>query len=181
MAWNKIKVRLSMGMSSGGGIASNGESHHQWRISVDDDLSGTRLLSIELTPDEFARALGHHYLTGIKAEILDAETFAAKIGKRHDVKTVLVRCGAGSREEQIATLAEEIKPLLVDGWTSGSEVEKFNWHHYVQSTADPEQSSYRVALHWWVDPSTPEEPEESKALKALKPKKVKQKAPKLGD
>jgi len=167
MSWNKTKVRLSMGMSTGG--SATGGSRHRWHIKIDDEVSGVRLLDVELTPDLFACALAHHVMSDVDAEIVDAETFTEKVGKRHDIKTIALPVGALREAEAVLEHCRDtIKPHLTDGWQLGNYLDSYNWHHFDQG-----RGNYRVVLHRWVDPSTPVE-----QAPALQPSPGKVKQPK---
>jgi hypothetical protein len=165
MAWVKRKVSLTMVMSTGG-PASDGGVRHAWHIKIDDDASGVRIVSVELPPEAFARALAGHYLTNVDAEMLDPESFADRVGKRHDVKTVNLPVGAIRENKAVLDHCREaIKPYLIDGWLLGGELDDYNWHRFNQAAG-----AYSVSLHRWVDPSTPEEPKPALAAKPTKKK-----------
>lgn len=153
MAWNKAKVSLTMSMSTGG-PASDGGTRHVWHIKIDDQISGVRILNVDLSPDEFARALASHQLSSVDAEILDAESFAARVGKRHDVKTVRLPVGAIRENKAVLDHCREaVKPYLIDGWLLGGELDDYNWRRFNQVAG-----TYSATLERWVDPATPKEP-----------------------
>jgi hypothetical protein len=155
----QTKVSLSMGLGHGG-------SGPRWRLEVNDEVSGLRLLSLTLTAEEFGKALGAFYTTQLTGEVPSPDLYAARIGKRHDVKVVNVPIGAAHGDEALAAATEAAQPYLVDGWIL-SEMATYNTH---RRDGPPNDATYSVTLDRWVDPSTPKEPAPEKPAKVGKPK-----------
>lgn len=162
MSYQKVNVSLSMGLG-------HGSAGPRWRLEVSDETSGLRLLTLTLTPEEFGKALGAFYTTQLTGEVPTPDLYAARLGKRHDVKSVEVQIGATHGDAALKAAKEAVKSHLVNGWEV-SDLETYNSHRRSGSSSE---GSYSVTLERWADPATPKESAPEKPAKPTKKPKSK--------
>jgi len=87
-------------------------------IEVTDKLSGIPFLELEISHEQFGRALGSQACRPCEFELRDTE----RVGKRMEVKTVMLPRYLGQdREVALAKSLEDAQPYEVDGWVAEIE------------------------------------------------------------
>lgn len=102
---------------------SNRDDESCISITVTDELSRTRFLKIEISPEEFANAI-----TNLGERPCMFELSAGLVGKRREHKTVVVPLKdpfKATADERLAAIAE----YEVDGWI-GYKPDANNHHNY---------------------------------------------------
>lgn len=156
MARKELQARIQLSRYSGSGSG--------WGLSLTDEASGIRIVDVNLTDEEFARALGSQNLViSQPIEVYPTD----KWGKQHEVKRANVKCLAGrggrtdlwakkySVEDRRAMVyAELIGTGEIDGW----DVRTYDLEHYNGHNVEGD-GTYRIVLERWVDKEEEEEEE----------------------
>ena len=113
-------------------------------ITITDEKSGVSFCDIEMSLENFARAI-----TGISLQKCNFSTHnLSKVGMKREIKSESVQTpddfSSSNKDEKIKIL----KPYNIDGW-QGSLSDLGNHHHYNYGN-----KSYTVSFTRWVEDNT---------------------------
>lgn len=130
----KITVRAVASIASG----PNGRT---WRLSVNDEASGARLLELNLSLEQFSTMIGASSTTGIEAEVLSVEDYG-RVGRRLEVRSVPIPFEGSWTTETLAGIYDDVEERN-PGWQVDRDM-RWNSHRVKGGT-------YTVTLRRWVD------------------------------
>lgn len=145
----ELKVYLQIGRMS---------NEDQWRISVEDRLSGSRIVEVRMTGKQFADAIGSLY-TECEATVCDGP-----VGKKREYKQINIKPPKKSSPVYWTerALQKLIVPFEVDGWKG--DIKDFKNGHKRQ-----EDGSYAISFTRYVDRTTGKPTAELYALMRKEP------------
>ena len=142
----RIPLKLNVTMSMATGSACG----RYWRLCFEDRASGTRILEVEMTPEQFALALGSLHITKVNAVITSPAVLLDRVGKRRETKHENVVIGGAWGADAMMLVRENAREFEVDGW----EAEALTTHnpHRVRNTSP---LTYQVTFWRYVNPEEP--------------------------
>lgn len=94
--------------------ANGGLSGDYWTLRIVDNASGILVVDVDLTLEQFARAIGHTVIDDAKASY----GRLALVGMKHELKSKLVTPNQRIDLNWAVRLAEAVAPFEVDGWVA---------------------------------------------------------------
>lgn len=122
----KINGRVQMSLG-------HGPEGSRWHLRVLDEGSGTVLLEVRMTPEQFGLAVGAMSCAGVEVDLTDPEILARCAGKIRETKRERVPLGDAWGSEALAVVREGAASFEVDGWKASHD-RTFN-HHRVHGRA----------------------------------------------
>lgn len=116
-------------------------------ISIEDSNSSLRVIEIELSLENFARAITNLAFVDCSFVMWGNSDL---IGKKMEVKYETVDMGKSFRslrdnEESKKIVRDAISKFEVEGWI-GNDSDSFNWHNHVSKT----EYSYKILFRRWL-------------------------------
>ena len=129
--------------------AEMGSRERRVVIFIEDKLSATEILQVEMTMADFGNAITGHGHMPMKFLLQDT----SKVGKKHEVKTEKVTFNKLYQDglNGVVTSSEidrAIGEYEKDGWI-GNKKDYNNHHHFVES--DTGKEIYKINFHRWID------------------------------
>lgn len=110
------------------------DSGDSYNISIDDDLSGCRVIEVKMTATQFAEAVTSLY-THCEFDL----NVSGNVGKKHEWKKEYIAILNADK----AKAKQALKPFEVDGWV-GRVNDLFNCHNRTKD-------GYMVGFDRWVE------------------------------
>ncbi len=124
--------------------AEMGREERRVVIFIEDTLSTTEIIQVEMTMADFGNAITGHGHMPMKFLLQDT----SKVGKKHEVKTEKVTFKYKNGDITKEEINKAIHKYEVDGWI-GQVKDYGNHHNFVKS--DKEKEIYKIGFRRWVD------------------------------
>lgn len=183
----RMKFSAAVRISAGILCRSTGPDKRRWTIDVSDPSSGVHILSLDLTAEQFGECVGGFERQDIPCEMMEFDILTARLGKRHDVRSILVRVPPGKdRGMEVSYLRDtpQVQQMIAEGWRPDDidPGDRWNSHRSVRADRSPYGvACYRVSFHRYVphdhppaDPSEEALPEETPAQRRRRERKARE-------
>lgn len=123
---------------------SNVEPYTGIGIDVEDEMSGTRILRVEMTIEAFGQAI-----TGLGSCPCEFQLSTKHAGKRREVKEEIVLYPRYTKKDE-REINAALAPHEVDGWY-GRNGDVGNMHRYVSGKSTETHDAFMVTFIRFVD------------------------------